>query len=193
MNKNKLMQWALMVPVLLWLAACGRDVVTMPKPKGYPRIDLPMHSYQPFETASCPFTFELPSFSRNDTVRTDSCWMSFYMNGLDCRWHVTYRHIPSSGKTRRQHFEEYHNLVYKHIQKSTRITETPIHTPVGDGMMYELYGTIGVPAQFIFGNDEHLVMTSFYFPTAVDGDSLSPLINFVKDDMRHLVETLTWK
>lgn len=191
-SMNKRNSFLLSLAALLLIAGCT-DKVGMPKPKGYPRIDLPAHSYKPYANDVCPFTFELPAAAVNDSVRTDSCWMNFYYPQFDYRWHITYRHIPSSGKSRQAHFDEYHTLVYKHIQKSTRINEIPIRTEKGSGVFYELYGSIGVPSQFIFGDDTHLIMTSFYFPTAVDIDSLSPVINFVKEDLMHLVNTLDWK
>jgi gliding motility-associated lipoprotein GldD len=191
-KKNSCPGISLLVALALTLTAC-KDMVTMPKPKGWPRIDLPEHSYKPYGNEVCPFTFELPAMAEPDSIRTDSCWVNFYMPDLGCKWHITYRHIPSSGKSRAANFEEYHSLVYKHIQKSTRINQVPISTPFGEGMLYELYGTVGVPAQVIFGDSTHLLMTSFYFDSAVNGDSLSPVINFVKDDLRHMVETLRWK
>ena len=181
------------VAVALAITGCGGDQVNMPRPKGWPRIALPGHGYHHWENGPCPFSFDLPVQAKADSMLLDSCWINFYYPDFDYRWHITYRSIPGSGKTRQQHFQEYHTLVYKHIQKSTRINETPLHNANGDGIFYELYGSIGVPAQFIFGDDKHLVMASFYFPTAVNGDSLAPVIGFVKEDMQKMIESIKWK
>ena len=106
---------------------------------------------------------------------------------------MTYRYVPGSGKTIGDHFEEYRKLVFKHIQKVSQIKENPIEGPNGKGIMYELYGTVGVPAQILFSDSTHLVMASFYFDTAVRNDSLAPVIDFMKEDLRHLAESITWK
>ena len=176
----------------LVIAGC-KDQVMLPKPKGWSRIDLPNHEYEAWTSPSCPFSCEIPKFSRQDSLKDDSCWVDFYIEPFNCRWHITYRNVPESGKSRGQHLMEYHNLVYKHAQKSSRIIESPVVTKKGDGVFYELYGDVGVPAQFVFGDDDNLVMTSFYFNQAVNGDSLAPVIDFVKEDLHHMIQTIEWK
>jgi hypothetical protein len=44
-----------------------------------------------------------------------------------------------------------------------------------------------------FSDSTHIVLASFYFDTAVRNDSLEPVINFMKDDLKHLAATLKWK
>jgi gliding motility-associated lipoprotein GldD len=191
-DKTLLVIFCISAALVLSLPGC-KDHVSLPKPKAWPRIDLPQHAYQSWGNKVCPFSFDIPGISRPDSVLEDSCWMNFYIEPFNCWWHITYRHIPSSGKSRGQHLMEYHNLVYKHSQKSSRIVESPVRTKSGDGVFYELFGDVGVPAQFIFGNDKHLVMNSFYFPRAVNGDSLAPVIDFVKEDMHQMIRTISWK
>jgi gliding motility-associated lipoprotein GldD len=125
--------------------------------------------------------------------RDDSCWADFYFPQFDCRWHITYRNIPESGKTRGEHYEEYRKLVFKHIQKVSQIQDTPVEFANGFGTLFELYGTVAVPAQLLYGDSTHLVMVSFYFDNAIRDDSLAPVINFMKDDLRHFAQTLKWK
>lgn len=165
----------------------------LPRPSGWPRIDLPTHEYQKLENGPCPFSFEFPIVGDLEATKADSCWMDIYFKSFECRWHITYRHIPSSGKTLAQHNEEYRKLVFKHIQKVSQIKENPIQTDHGTGMFYELFGTVGVPAQMIFTDSTHLVMASFYFDSAVRNDSLAPVIDFVKEDMKHMAESIRWK
>ncbi|MFM2376577.1 MAG: hypothetical protein RLZZ165_1674 [Bacteroidota bacterium] len=187
-----LLAWAAML-TLLTLLSCSGPAEPFPRPKGWPRIDLPKHSYQKMENKACPFTFEYPAMGVVERQKEDSCWMDLYFQPFECRWHVTYRHVPSSGKKLSDHREEYRKLVFKHIQKVSQIKENPITSPAGSGTMYELYGTVGVPAQLFFTDSTHLVMASFYFDTAVRNDSLAPVIDFMKEDLRHLAQTIRWK
>ena len=119
--------------------------------------------------------------------------MDLFFPQFNCRWHVTYRYVPGSGKTISDHNEEYRKLVFKHIQKVSQIKENPIEGPSGNGVFYELFGTVGVPAQIVFTDSTHLVMASFYFDTAVRNDSLAPVIDFMKEDLQHMAQTIRWK
>ncbi len=183
----------LAIVTVVAIAACSTPKDPFPRPKGWPRIDLPPHAYQKFENETCPFTLEYPKIGVIERQKSDSCWMDLYFAQFDCRWHVTYRYVPGSGKTIMDHNEEYRKLVFKHIQKVSQIKENPIQSPQGSGTMYELYGTVGVPAQILFTDSTHLVMASFYFDTAVRNDSLAPVIDFMKEDLLHLAESIVWK
>ena len=187
--------WAAMAALILLvgLAGCSDSLPPTPRPKGWPRIDLPEHSYQQFSNESCPFTFEYPAIGTIERSKPDSCWMDLYFEPFNCRWHITYRHVPTSGKTLEQHNEEYRKLVFKHIQKVSQIKEDPLEEESGGGIFYELFGTVGVPAQMFFTDGTHIVLTSFYFDSAVRNDSLAPVIEFMKDDLRHMASTIQWK
>lgn len=179
--------------LLLLIAGCTSEpAAPLPRPVGWPRIDLPEHSYQPFDAGTCPFSFEYPNNAVVERTKADSCWMDLYIKEFECRWHLTYRYVPGSGKTIEQHNEEYRKLVFKHIQKVNQIKETPLESAQGSGILYELFGTVGVPAQFLFTDSTHLVMASFYFDTAVRNDSLAPVIAHVKEDMKHMAESIVW-
>lgn len=178
---------------LLMAFGCGENLPPVPRPPAFPRIDLPAHSYQSMATPTCPFTFDYPAIGKVESSKPDSCWMNLYFPDFECRWHITYRHIPSSGKSFAEHSEEYRRLVFKHIQKVSQIKETPLHSDVGDGILYELFGTVGVPAQLFFSDSTHIVLASFYFDTAVRNDSLAPVIDFMKTDMKHMAESIKFQ
>ena len=180
--------------ILLSLTGCKEETISYPRPYAYPRINLPEHSYSSYSSPTCDFSFEYPAFGEVEQQKSmDSCIADIYYPPFDCKWHLTYRNIPESGKTRSQHFEEYRKLVYKHSPKITKIDEFDLKTPNGTGTMFELYGNVGTPAKIFFGNDEHLVMMSFYFNTAEKNDSLAPVIAFMKQDMEHMVTSLNWR
>lgn len=182
------------IALLLLIVGCTEEPANpLPRPVGWPRIELPPHNYQPYTGGSCPFTFEFPTNATVERSQPDSCWMDLYFKDFECRWHFTYRYIPGSGKTIEQHNEEYRRLVFKHIQKVNQIKETPLASSQGNGILYELFGTVGVPAQFLFTDSTHLVMASFYFDSAVRNDSLAPVIAYVKEDMKHMAESIVWE
>lgn len=173
------------------LAACGQD--PFPRPRGYPRIDLPSHEYKSFKGAACNFTFDCPVYAKVLDDRNDSCLVNLYFPEFNYYWHFTYRRIAGSGKTRREHEEEYLKLVMKHTQKMEFLNDPRIEGPEGWGTLYELRGEVGAPAQMIFGDSLNLVMVSFYFQEAVNQDSLNPLIRYVKEDLLHMAGSLHWE
>ena len=79
---NGATKWRLRIGLALALtllvAACSHPKDPFPRPKGWPRIDLPAHAYQKFENAVCPFTFEYPQIGTIEKQKSDSCWMDLY-------------------------------------------------------------------------------------------------------------------
>jgi len=52
-----------------------------------------------------------------------------------------------------------------------------------------------VPSQFQFhitDSTQHFLRGALYFRTATKNDSLAPVIEYVKKDIVHLLNTLTW-
>ena len=175
------------------LLSCRSDV-RIPKPEGFHRIELPKHTYQPYDDSNCPVVFDLPTYAATDIRKPDSCWVNFHFKPLNCYWHLTYKNLREARITPQAAFEDYRRLIYKHSQRATEITETALKTPNGSGVLFQIYGNVPTSAQIFFSDSvNHAVMMSFYFNTALKNDSLAPIIEFVKEDMKHLIESLAWK
>ncbi len=183
--------FSLSAGICLILFSCKSE--PYPRPRSFPRIDLPKHAYETWTSESCPFTFESPTGVRLLKQREDSCVVDFYFSSFNYFWHFTYRNLLESKRARNAHEEEYLKLVMKHAQKMEFLDEIPITGPGGWGTLYELKGDVGAPYQLIFGDSVHLLMTSFYFQEALDQDSLQPLVDYVKEDLLHMVATLHWR
>jgi gliding motility-associated lipoprotein GldD len=60
-------------------------------------------------------------------------------------------------------------------------------------MIFELEGE--VPSQFQFyvtDSTKHFLRGALYFRTATKNDSLKPIIDFIKKDVIHLLNTVKW-
>lgn len=190
------MRWTLLL-LTLALLACGDDYVPTPRPHAYPRIELPsqaQRSYTTFAREGCPFTFEYPADGEVVRQEQDSCWLTLRFDRYDLTWHITHRNIPASGKPQVAHFEDFRRLVYKHSKKASRIEENPFTLPQGNGFLFEVYGEVGTPAQVFFADqaEEDLVMMTFYYRDATTRDSLAPITQYMKEELRHAVESLRW-
>ncbi|GHA67664.1 gliding motility lipoprotein GldD [Pontibacter akesuensis] len=200
-KKNSIIKLA-SLKSLLWfgLAAgfisCSAEYT--PKPKGYNRIDLPSQTYKPLQEAH-PYAFEM---SEHAKTRPDSSgiaqphWINIIYPELGANVQLTYIDISQGNdKMLNNLVEDARKLTAKHQIKAYAIEETQIKTPQGDvAAVFELEGE--VPSQFQFyvtDSTQHFLRGALYFRTATQNDSLAPVIEFVKKDIVHLLNTLEWR
>jgi len=179
------------------LASCSSAPDFTPKPKGYNRIDLPPHHYQPLP-GSHPYTFE---YSKEAVVRRDSSylaqphWLNIYYPRLHANVQITYMDVQRDRKLYNKMMEDARKLTGKHQIKATAIDEQILKTPTGlRASVFELQGE--VPSQFQFYTTDsvkHFVRGALYFRTATANDSLAPVIEYVKADMIQMLNTLKYK
>ena len=178
------------------LTSCNGEEVTLPKKHGFPRMDIPSEvEYQVIKSKACPFEFEAPAGAEIRRDLADSCWLDLFFPQYDLTWHISHRDTRNTGRSTDFHFEEHRKLVYKHSQKATEIR--PFDQALGSGRLtgHELFGEVGTP-YYLFLRDSsnsQVVSLSFYFQTAMENDSLAPLIDHMKNQLDHAVETLKWK
>lgn len=182
--------WSLLVVLLI--SACGEDY--LPKPMGYNRIDLPPKEFESLGM-DLPYTFQ---HSRYLQVEPDSfnmaekTWINLHYTSLGARVHLTYKSIEGSREKLKSYLDDALNLTFKHQIKAYGIEESIVRTPKGyTGLVAELSGE--VPTQFQFfvtDSTSHFLRGALYFNTAVKNDSLAPVIEYVKSDMMHLINTL---
>jgi gliding motility-associated lipoprotein GldD len=88
-------------------------------------------------------------------------------------------------------------MITKHITKATGIRDSVVINKDKNvfGLVYFLDGEgVASPLQFyLTDSTEHFLRGSLYFNTYPNNDSLQPVIDFITDDVRHLIQTLKWK
>jgi gliding motility-associated lipoprotein GldD len=86
--------------------------------------------------------------------------------------------------------------VKNHITKADAINEQLIND-VGNrifGILYDLKGNTASAVQFyVTDSVKHYLRGSLYFESEPNADSLAPVIDFFREDVIHLIETLKWK
>lgn len=191
----RLMVWVLPLFSLLDLACSSTPPAPLPRPMGYPRLDLPSDfGYDAFEEPGCSYSFTYPDFAQVSKFRSDSCWVDIYFPPFDCTWHITYREPDKIAMDRAFSLEEHRSLIYKHSKKASNIVNSPLAHPNGYGNFYEVYGNVGTPAQVFFSDstDTQIVMTSFYYNRSIQSDSLQPVSEFMKQELLKMVESIQW-
>ena|SRR5690554_1659767 len=180
---------------LLLLFACGGDY--LPKPKGYNRIDIPAHDYT-LLTNDLPYQFEYSLYSQvePDSFNLDEeTWINLNYSGLEAKVHLTYKPVQGNQENLKAYLNDAFSLTSKHQVKAYGIEEGVLKTPKGyTGLVAELSGE--VPTQFQFfvtDSTTNFLRGALYFNTAVKNDSLAPIIEYIKVDMMHLINTLEFK
>ena len=189
------MRYAWCVIVGLALMGCGKNY--LPKPKGYNRILLPPHTYQPLPD-SFPYSF---AYSQHAHILKDSSWIAerywitlFYPD-MEASIQITYK--PVTDSIVREFLSDSYRLTSQHNVKAYAIDESILELSSGLFASFtELEGEVPTQAQFHVtdpDSTEHFMRGALYFRTATKNDSLAPVIRYLKQDILHLLTTLEWE
>jgi gliding motility-associated lipoprotein GldD len=179
--------------VLLCLAC---ETNWLPKPPGYNRIDLPKHEYIRLDEGY-PYQFDFSTQSQMEADSfnlTEKDWINLNYKKLGAKVHLTYKKIDKNTDFQVLSNDAF-NLTAKHQIKAYGIEEVVLLTPNGySAVVAELTGE--VPTQFQFfvtDSTTHFLRGALYFNTALKNDSLAPVIEYIKIDLAHLINTVTFE
>lgn len=195
MNKNRLILFALIITLVFYISGCREKTYT-PKPRGYFNIEVPQPEYVKFDT-SCAYTMEVSKDAimqqPPDAKVKGQCWYNVYYPKFDATIYLTYDPIENNLK---KYLDDSHELVYKHVVKSSGIEEAMINDSTAGvfGMKYKIEGDAACPYQFyLTDNNQHFFRAALYFNFKPNYDSLYQVVNFLEADMDHMIETFEWK
>jgi len=183
--------------LLLVAIGCKKEATFMPKPKGFHRIELPAHEYIQLPD-EYPYSFELSKHTKilpDTSFMAEPHWIEVHYPDLNCTISVSYKDIMNNRDSLIAYFNTSHKLTNKHHIKATAIHDIITQTPNGDvAVLFELEGDIPSPFQyFVTDSTKNFLRAALYFPTSTKNDSLAPVINYVKEDMLHMLNTTKWK
>ena len=108
--------------------------------------------------------------------------------------HISYKKIDNNLTA---YLEDSRTMAMKHIPKASSIENKQYEDPVKNvyGLTYDISGTEAAsPFQFyLTDSTNHFVRGALYFNTIPNNDSLAPVIDFIKQDIQHLIETFEWR
>ena len=177
------------------------EEISTPKPRAYFRIELPEKSYTEYRSVNCPFLFEYPVYAtiHQDTTffneKTENpCWLNIDFASLGGMIHISYKPITAKQSLSKLR-EDAHKLTFKHTIRADYIEESLISNKNGvSGMLYDVGGNAASNIQFyLTDSTQHYLRGALYFNTVPNADSISPVVNFVREDMVHLIESFQWK
>lgn len=171
--------------------------VYTPKPYGFPHIPLPPHIYKPL-TGDFPYSFEV---STHAVVEPDTSsiaepyWINIHYPSFQADIQITYKPVKRDIKLLHTYLEDSYKLSMKHQVRAYAINSEVIQTPHGiTATLITLQGQIPTPLQFYTTNShKHFLRGALYFPTSLENNYLGPIIDFIKVDIMHILQTLQWK
>ncbi len=167
-----------------------------PKPKGYFRIDFPEKEYVRLDTMK-HYSFEYPVYSRitpDYLSPQEKEWVNVEFPSHKGTIHISYKTVNDNLDI---YLEDSYTMMSKHMSRAMGIRDSIIINPERDvyGLVYFLEGEgVASSLQFYLTDSiNHFLRGSLYFNVKTNNDSLAPVIDFITDDARHLIETLEWK
>jgi len=182
-----------LVLVLLVMGSCKQSYT--PKPTGYLKINFPEKSYRLYSDQEY-YQFEIPEYATveiDSGPRAEEGWINVNIPSLNGKIHMSYK--PVDGQLN-AYITDSRELVYKHTVKANGIEETPFieRDQKRFGMVYDLKGDVASAVQFfITDSTDHFLRGSLYFNCRPNRDSLNPVIDFLREDIIHMIETTEWK
>ena len=182
--------------IVLLCFSCGKDPI--PKPKGLLRLDYPLAVYKETD-ADLPFTFEKNTLAQQiKKIKEDTKNNSFGVNidypSLNATIYLTYIKVTEDNLLRL--IRDSQNLTQEHTQKADNI-ESDIYENKAHmvyGMFYEIGGNAASQSQFyVTDSVNHFLNGSLYFYAKPNYDSILPAADYLKKDIKHIMETLRWK
>ncbi|MGI6292595.1 MAG: gliding motility lipoprotein GldD [Bacteroidales bacterium] len=173
-----------------------QEEVNVPKPKGYYRIELPPHNYTLFDT-TYPYQFEYASMAvilPDQSENAEPYWANMIYPSLNAVIYISYKPVHHDIETL---INDSKTFVSGQIKKADDIVEYHVYDTINKvyGISYDIIGTdVASPYQFwLTDKESHFFRAALYFNHTPNNDSLQPVIQYIKEDILHLINTFKWK
>jgi gliding motility-associated lipoprotein GldD len=184
------------ISLLVIVVSCDSNYT--PLPRAYFRIDLPPKEYRDFDS-TYPYRFSYPVYARvipDARPSAEAYWADLYFPQFKAVLHLSYKPVTGPDVLN-DYIEDGRSFVNRHIPKATGFNERIyIHEENRVyGILYEIKGKeAATPLQmYLTDSTSHFLRGSLYFNVTPNNDSLAPIIDFIRQDVRILVESLQWK
>lgn len=189
----------IVVLISVSLLACNSDY-SVGKKKGYFRISFPEKKYKVFSQPGYPYTFEYPVYANviRDTMffedKAGDWWINIDIPQFGGRIHVSYKPINKENVFDSLVSDGFKMAYKQHVDVSTGINDSLMVTPNGvEGIYFSLGGNTATANQFFLTDStRHFLRGALYFNAAPNADSLGIVNDFLKQDLKHLINTLKW-
>jgi gliding motility-associated lipoprotein GldD len=185
----------ILIPILsLFFVGCGDD--TLPKPKGYLRLEYPNAVYEKTNTP-LPFTFEKNKLAEPISKikgAGSTKGINVKYPSLKATIYLTYKTVNNENLD--SLLRDAQNLTQKHTIKADEISYKDFENKEAKvyGMLYEIGGDAASQSQFyVTDSIHHFLSGSLYFYAKPNYDSIYPAAVYLKKDIQRIMESVRWK
>lgn len=199
------------------LTACNSNYTS--KKTGYFNIDLPKKEYQLFDEPNFPYSFEYPTYAKIvkdstyfDTNPENDFWRNIDFTAFNAKIFLSYKIIggkalykikKSDGSYKDslgvnaydKMINDAFNLTNKNDDVATSKKDSLFKTAnnVG-GLLFKLGGNAATQRQFFMTDTtKNFIRGALYFYASPNADSVKPVVDFIQQDIDHLITTFRWK
>jgi gliding motility-associated lipoprotein GldD len=180
---------------LAFVSCDNDDEVYSPRPRGYFRINFPEKHYRVYDSI-CPYSFEIPTYSHMAQDKhngADPCWLNLEFPRFKATVHLSYKEVSNDLA---KHLENSHYFANKHQVKATGLDEIAILRDSAQvyGLLFDIGGNTASTLQFyLTDSTHHFLRGALYFNSVPNIDSLKIVVDFLREDVLHLINTTRWK
>lgn len=170
------------------LCSCADEV--KPKPKGQLSLDYKQAKYELFDS-QCAYTFQKNSIAVSKN--SGNCSYEFHYPKMKATLYINYKSVNNNLEML---LLDAQKLTYDHVVKANDITEQPYINEKNKvyGMFYQVGGNAATNAQFyLTDSTKNFLVGSLYFYAKPNFDSILPAADYIKNDMKKIVESIHWK
>ena len=188
---------------LLSLASCllyscigtNDDEVITPKPRAFYSLNFPEKKYKTYES-DCPFTFEMPVYSSIEPSNEENgnpCWLNLKYPMFKAQLYLSYGEVKNNLP---QYLKDARELAIRHQVKASGLEQQVILRDSAKvfGLMYDIQGNTATALQFyVTDSTKNFMRGSLYFNCPPNIDSLKIVIDYLRQDVLHMIQTFKWK
>ena len=181
---------------LFLLSSCGNSDYS-PKPRAYIRFDLPDHEYQKYELSELPFSFETSTAATVELKKNERRLKWIDVKYPEYAGIIFLSYIPlNHPEDLAGEVDTSYQLLSKHFDFSSGVDERNYVDKENRvyATTYLLQGQ-NVASTFQFwatDSVKHFLRGSLYIDCVPNNDSLSPILEYLQQDVVHIVESLRW-
>lgn len=177
------------------ILGCSEDY--KPKPNAKLRLEYPEPVYKP-SNLNVPFSFDKNLIAKNiENINIEDNGNSIGFNieypQLKGTIYLTYKPVDNNLFDL---IKDAQNLTQKHTIKADEIAEVVFENSDKKvyGMFYEIGGNAASQSQFyVTDSTKHFLSGSLYFYAKPNYDSIFPASEYLKKDIKRIMETLEWR
>lgn len=179
---------AILLIVSLFLS-CKDDVIV--KPSAKLRLEYPRSSYDSV-SSDCGFSFLKNNFATLN--RKSNCGINIEYPKMNATIYLTYQDVRENNLD--SLLKDAQKLALEHTIKASGIPEQPFVNPDSKvyGMFYSINGNAATQAEFyVTDSISHFLNGALYFNAKPNYDSIYPAAEYLREDIRRIMESIKWK